>query len=100
MANLFAGLTLPTEAEEVWRYSRIDELDLEAYRPLTDVDRASVDKVMPAAAQPFLDAIGDATVVLVKNGAAVSGEAGTADPDILGSLAGQGDAFGRLNVEH
>jgi Fe-S cluster assembly protein SufD len=100
MDNLFAGLTLPTEAEEVWRYSRIDELDLEAYRPLTDDDRAGLDRSIPPSVQGFLDAIGEATVVLAKNGKVVEGDAGQADPDVLGSLAGEGDAFGTLNVQY
>jgi Fe-S cluster assembly protein SufD len=33
LARFQAG-ELPTEAEEVWRYSRIDELDLSTYRPV------------------------------------------------------------------
>src|SRR5256885_9266065 len=100
MDNLFAGLTLPTEAEEVWRYSRIDELDLEAYRPVNDDDRTGVDPSIPTSVQAFLDAIGEATVVLAKNGRVVAGDAGQADPDVLGSLAGEGDAFGTLNAQH
>ena len=31
----FASHPLPTDAEEVWRYSRIDQLDLDAFHPLT-----------------------------------------------------------------
>lgn len=31
-AERFAALELPTEAEEIWRYSRIADLDLDAYR--------------------------------------------------------------------
>src|SRR4051794_18058721 len=41
-AERFAALDgLPTASEEVWRYSRIGELDLDAYRP-------AVDGVVPA----------------------------------------------------
>ena len=32
-AERVAGAELPTDAEEVWRYSRIGELDLDAYAP-------------------------------------------------------------------
>src|SRR6185295_2766433 len=32
-AEQLAGLTWPTPSEEIWRYSPIDELDLERYRP-------------------------------------------------------------------
>src|SRR5215831_14720716 len=32
-AESFAAAALPTPSEEAWRYSRIDELDLDRYRP-------------------------------------------------------------------
>jgi Fe-S cluster assembly protein SufD len=32
-ADRFAAASLPTEAEEIWRYSRVSQLDLDAYRP-------------------------------------------------------------------
>ena len=32
-AERFAGAALPTSAEEAWRYSRIDRLDLDRYQP-------------------------------------------------------------------
>ena len=35
-AEQLAAMTWPTPAEEIWRYSRIDELDLDKYRPLGD----------------------------------------------------------------
>jgi Fe-S cluster assembly protein SufD len=34
-AERLAGVSWPTPAEEIWRYSRIDALDLDRYRPLT-----------------------------------------------------------------
>src|SRR5581483_3015494 len=34
--SALADYTLPTAEEEVWRYSRIAELDLEAYHPAAD----------------------------------------------------------------
>jgi Fe-S cluster assembly protein SufD len=34
--SALSGYTLPTTEEEVWRYSRIAELDLEAYEPVSD----------------------------------------------------------------
>src|SRR5690349_6906249 len=33
-AERFAAMALPTPSEEAWRYSRIDQLDLDRYRPL------------------------------------------------------------------
>ena len=32
-AERFAAASLPTEAEEIWRYSRVSEIDLDAYSP-------------------------------------------------------------------
>ena len=32
-AERFAAASLPTEAEEIWRYSRVSEIDLDAYVP-------------------------------------------------------------------
>ena len=32
-AERFAGAEMPSTSEEIWRYSRVDELDLERYRP-------------------------------------------------------------------
>lgn len=32
-AERFAAASLPTTAEEIWRYSRVDELDLDRYQP-------------------------------------------------------------------
>ena len=34
-AERFATLPLPTPQEEIWRYSRIDELDLDRFRPMS-----------------------------------------------------------------
>ena len=33
-AEAFASSVLPSEKEEVWRYSRIDQLDLDRFRPV------------------------------------------------------------------
>jgi Fe-S cluster assembly protein SufD len=33
-----AGITWPTPGEEIWRYSRIGELDLDRYRPFTEAE--------------------------------------------------------------
>ena len=35
-ADAFAASTLPSAQEEVWRYSRIAELDLESFTPTVD----------------------------------------------------------------
>src|SRR5437763_2989624 len=49
----FEARALPTEAEEVWRYSRIDELDLSAYRPVVAREAPTgLPAAVPAVADP------------------------------------------------
>jgi Fe-S cluster assembly protein SufD len=58
-AERFASMSLPTPAEEMWRYSRIEELDLDRYRPATadgtgtflpaTVDRAATVRILNGA---------------------------------------------------
>jgi Fe-S cluster assembly protein SufD len=43
----WANVVLPTDAEEIWRYSRIGELDLTAYRPVACTPDVTTD-VAPA----------------------------------------------------
>jgi Fe-S cluster assembly protein SufD len=89
-AEQFAGAALPTEAEEVWRYSRISELDLDAFGPLGDGGAT----VVPPAALAAAEAAGQRSGLLVAvDGRVVRAEL---DPDLaaagvrLGGLA----AFG------
>jgi Fe-S cluster assembly protein SufD len=66
-AARFAVAELPTEAEEIWRYSRISELDLDAYRPV-DASGPAPEGIPPAVAAA-LDEVGDrAGLVVVVNG--------------------------------
>src|SRR5205814_1834492 len=63
---------LEPAAEEIWRYSRIDDIDLERWHPAAGdaLDVAGAD-----AAQSMLDAIGErAALVVTKNGAIASVE--------------------------
>ncbi len=53
-ADGLATAALPTEAEEQWRYSRIDELDLDAFAPVLEPARSP----LSTEAQRFLDAVG------------------------------------------
>lgn len=46
-ASRFASTDLPTTADEVWRYSRIDDLDLDRYR-LADPGASSTSRADPA----------------------------------------------------
>ena len=76
----FADAPLPSSAEEVWRYSRIAELDLDAYSPATGPGIGPVDlpDVGPAAA-----------TVVVRNGHVAS-------VDVDPALAAKGLLVGRL----
>ena len=100
----FTDVSLPSESEEVWRYSRISELDLGAYSPLPASDGAAPSGV-PDELSAVVDAAGPhAAVAVVRNGrlshvdiddAAVSIEAGDANP-----VPGESDVFTSLNAEH
>jgi Fe-S cluster assembly protein SufD len=112
-AERFAALELPSEAEEIWRYSRISELDLDAYAPARD--GAGGDRALPPALAPVMTATApNAAVALVRNGRLAHLEI---DPslaakglevvdlsmleggdDVLGGVRATGqDVFGELN---
>ena len=66
--ELFAGLELPTESEEIWRYSRIEELDLARYAPCPSATVVGTDE-LPVAVQQLVAAVGPAaTLVISHNG--------------------------------
>ncbi len=69
-AERFAGLAMPTEEEEVWRYSRINDLDLDLYSPA-----AGGDSGVPAEVDRLLGVVGARSgVVVVRNGRIVRTE--------------------------
>ncbi|HVN49934.1 MAG TPA: hypothetical protein VMT43_00805, partial [Acidimicrobiales bacterium] len=49
-AERLVGIELPTSEEEVWRYSPIDDLDLDSFSLLT------ADRPRPVASEPALEA--------------------------------------------
>jgi Fe-S cluster assembly protein SufD len=58
--------TLPTTDEEVWRYSRVDELDLDDFAPVLTGPAAGA---IPSGAQAVLDGLGPwSAVAVVHNG--------------------------------
>ncbi len=64
-------MPLPSEKEEVWRYSPIDRLDLAAYRPLAGPPAGAT--TIDAAVGPLLDAVAPhRAAVVVRNGVPVS----------------------------
>src|SRR5947199_10798426 len=63
--------TLPTEAEEIWRYSRISDLDLGAYTPAVEAGGDGI----PAEIDALLASIGDrAGLAVTRNGHLVVSE--------------------------
>src|SRR5436305_6249349 len=105
----FDDTGLPTEAEGIWRYSRISELDLDAYTPVADGKagipddvRAGVEAVGPHAG---LIVMSNGSVVhvgldpdLAARGVEVGDVLEAADgDDLLGSVAATStDAFTEL----
>jgi Fe-S cluster assembly protein SufD len=99
----FADVSLPSESEEVWRYSRISQLDLAAYEPLPST--GAVDSSIPEELAAVLDNAGPAAaVVLVRNGrvASVTVNDDRVAIDTAGDDPGLGEAdvFTGLNRDH
>jgi Fe-S cluster assembly protein SufD len=108
----FDDTGLPTEAEEIWRYSRISELDLDRYLPVDDAPETGV----PSDAMDAIDAVGPRAGLLVtrngrvahteldaevaERGVEVGDALQAADgDDLLGSVAASStDAFTELST--
>jgi Fe-S cluster assembly protein SufD len=110
---------LPTEAEEVWRYSRVSDVDMSRFAPVAagpdGAAAASGSRDVPPEVDRLLEAVGArAALLLTRNGriAAVDlgdeaaaaklelgplGEVGT-DNGGLGAVAGESDAFVTMNA--
>jgi Fe-S cluster assembly protein SufD len=109
-AEVFAASDLPTTEEEVWRYSRIDDLDLDDFRR---VPAGPSDEPLPASLRGLLDAAGDPAGLLVaRNGRVVRADVrddlaakgvglralGDEDADVLGAAIDEApDLFCTLN---
>ena len=110
----FAGAELPTEAAEVWRYSRIGALDLDAYAPV-DPDAPLADSRLPAGLAAVVDAAGRRSgLVVLRNGRIVHLEVEPSlvergvelgplvsapdGDDLLGAVAGPVDPFVDLST--
>src|SRR6266550_1396755 len=103
-AERFASAALPTPSEEAWRYSRIDELDLDGYRPAAadgkgtfvspSVDRAATVRVLNGTVVGI-----DLDDAYAAKGLVVADIARLAEPPAaLGACAdGSPDAFTVLN---
>jgi Fe-S cluster assembly protein SufD len=92
-AERVTAASVPTEAEEVWRYSRIGELDLDAFAPLAP--DAATEAGMPEPLERVLAVSGERSgLVVVRNGriAHVDLDAGVAERGVvLGPLDVVGD---------
>jgi len=81
-AERFAATELPSAEEEVWRYSRIGELDLERYEPTG-----------PDAPGPEVRVADDRVVVHQRDQLADAGPLGTALGDVHDAIGHLHDAF-------
>ncbi|MGH9083631.1 MAG: SufB/SufD family protein [Acidimicrobiales bacterium] len=107
----FAAMPLPSEKEEVWRYSPIDRLDLDTYRPEAAAPPAGGDG--ESGSRAFADGLAAdladrSALVLGRGGWPVAADrhrlvaglrVGGADlaDGLLGRVLGAGDALVRLN---
>jgi len=112
----FSAMALPSESEEVWRYSGIDRFDLDAYAPLPAEAAGEGADAAVRRARALADTLGRrAALVVTRNGrvcavetapsvpadgwsvSGASGDGGGGPPGLLGELAPARDAFGALH---
>jgi Fe-S cluster assembly protein SufD len=73
--DALAGIDWPTPAEEIWRYSRIDEFDLDRYRPVPPEDLGPAGVEGAPGGGPFAAEVGEhAGLVVVRDGRVVHHE--------------------------
>lgn len=95
----FTGTARPTDAEDVWRYSRIAELELDAYEPLKLAPPSSDGPpLLPAEIQAVIDSAGERSgLAVLFNGQLVHWElapAAAAQGVYLGPLSALDDGDG------
>ena len=74
-ADRLLDTQFPTSSEEIWRYSRIDDLDLTAYRPLTDAEMGTPGEEPVPGGGPVAAEVGErAGLVVVRDGRVVRHE--------------------------
>src|SRR5205807_6482815 len=74
-AEQLGGITWPTDADEIWRYSRIDELDLDRFRPPSRDDLGEPGPEPAPGGGPVAAEAGErAGLVVVRNGRVVHHE--------------------------
>ena len=85
------SLALPSEAEEIWRYSGIDRFDLDAFAPLPPtLGRSTTDGALDEARR-WADALGPrAALVVTRDGVVAAVEPGPDAPADLVRVVGAG----------
>ncbi len=74
-AERLAGVSWPTPSEEIWRYSRIDELDLDRFTPVAPVELGPPGVEPAPGGGPFAAEAGERSgLVVVRNGRVVHHE--------------------------
>ena len=74
-AEQLATIAWPTDAEEIWRYSRINQLDLERFRPLTAAELGEPGVENAPGGGPLASELGErAALVVVRDGRVVHHE--------------------------
>jgi Fe-S cluster assembly protein SufD len=74
-AEQLADVSWPTDAEEIWRYSRIDQLDLERFRPMTAAELGAHDVEDAPGGGPFgAEAGAHGALIVVRDGRVVHHE--------------------------
>jgi Fe-S cluster assembly protein SufD len=104
--GVFDDQSLPGTELEDWRYSRIDDFDLDAFHPVVPT---GVVPVVPAQVEELLASLGEPAVLIVVSDGGDVAVIG-ADPavtvtqlahsgavDVIGSVAGRPDVFATLN---
>jgi len=97
-AERLAEVSWPTRAEEIWRYSRVDELDLDRFRPLQPTDPGLADGPAPGGGPVAAEAGARAGLVVVHNGRVVRcelDEALLAKGVLVDDLANRDDGVAR-----
>ncbi len=91
-AETFSSLPLPTEKDEVWRYSRIDQLDLDRFRPAPPGVPDGPARLPSEEVRALIDGLGPRSALMVTVDGALATVASTVAEDLvtLGRLSERG----------
>jgi len=83
----WARAAKPTTSDEIWRYSRVDELDLDRWAPLSD---SSTTVEVPDAVRPLVDDLGDPEEIVVVHHGRISHHAVHGQDTLIGPVPDAG----------